>query len=51
MFVTQERTGAAIAVASEELPLRYGACVPNFGSYGDARVPADLVREANTLES
>jgi hypothetical protein len=51
VFVTQERTGAAIAIAIEELPLRYRAYVPNFGSYGDARVLADLAREANTLES
>jgi hypothetical protein len=51
VFVTQERAKTAIAIAIEELPLQYGAYVPNFGSYGDARVLADLAREANALES
>jgi hypothetical protein len=31
VFDTQERVEAAIAVAIEELPLRYGTYVPNFG--------------------
>src|SRR5216684_494360 len=45
-FCIQMRAKAGITAAIEEVFMKYGAYVPNFGPYGDARILADLAYEA-----